>query len=135
VLVFRPLRIARYTSFFKHNGIGDFSSLRCNQTLIIVVKQMTADVKTKSIKKQARTDIGSQVLGKASAVKVKKTDNANRHVMEYPTRSPLSVGRMKTAEFKKRSIITGVNIVRIKYDDLLSMPIVYFNSANVNVVF
>jgi hypothetical protein len=94
---------------------------------------MAADVNTKSIKKQARTDNGSEVLGKASAVKVKKTANAKRHVMEYPTRSPLSVGRMKTAEFRRRSIITGINIVRTKYEDLRSIPIIYFNSAYVFV--
>ena len=72
---------------------------------------------------------GSEVLGKTSEVKVRNTAKASKHVIEYPTRSPLSVGKTKTAEFSNNNIITGINIVRTKYEERLSISTEYLSSA------
>lgn len=96
---------------------------------MIVSRQIPAEVITRSMRKQDSMDNGSDVFGKTSEVNVKNTANDSRHVIEYPIRSPLSIGKMKTAEFRNSSIVTGVKIVRTKYEYRLSSSMEYLSSA------
>lgn len=96
---------------------------------MIVSRQIPAEVITRSMRKQDSMDNGSDVFGNTSEVKVKNTANDSRHVIEYPIRSPLSIGKMKTAEFRNSSIVTGVKIVRTKYEYRLSNSMEYLSSA------
>lgn len=96
---------------------------------MIVSRQIPAEVITRSMRKQDSMDNGSDVFGNTSEVNVKNTANDSRHVIEYPIRSPLSIGKMKTAEFRNSSIVTGVKIVRTKYEYRLSSSMEYLSSA------
>lgn len=96
---------------------------------MIVSRQIPAEVITRSMRKQDSMDNGSDVFGNTSEVKVKNTANDSRHVIEYPIRSPLSIGKTKTAEFRKSSIVTGVKMVKTKYEYRLSSSMEYLSSA------
>ena len=96
---------------------------------LYICRQIPAEVITRSMRKQDSMDNGSDVFGNTSEVNVKNTANDSRHVIEYPIRSPLSIGKMKTAEFRKSSIVTGVKMVKTKYEYRLSSSMEYLSSA------
>lgn len=86
----------KYVHFFRIKGICVLSSLWQSQRLIIVNRQIRAETRTNNMRKHDRIESGLEVFGKTSDVNVKNTARASKHVMAYPTRSPLSVGRMNT---------------------------------------
>lgn len=74
---------------------------------MIVSRQIPAEVITRSMRKQDSMDNGSDAFGNTSEVNVKNTANDSRHVIEYPIRSPLSVGKMKRRNSERVALLLG----------------------------
>lgn len=74
---------------------------------MIVSRQIPAEVITRSMRKQDSMDNGSDAFGNTSEVNVKNMANDSRHVIEYPIRSPLSIGKMKRRNSERVALLLG----------------------------